>query len=57
MALETYPDVGINVSITLTSGAVLVAYWDGAVWWTGVNDMPDDVPLNGDYVASWTTLG
>lgn len=57
MALHSYPDVGTNVSIELTSGVVLVGYWDGAVWWTGVNDMPDDVPLNGDFVAGWTPLG
>lgn len=57
MALAYYPDIGLNVSIELTFGAVLVGYWDGAIWWVGVNDMPEDVPLNGEYVAGWTALG
>lgn len=57
MALASYPDIGLNVLIEMTFGVTLPGYWDGTVWWTGVNDMPQDVPLDGEFVAGWTSLG
>lgn len=57
MALESYPDIGLNVLIELTTGVVLLGYWDGAVWWTGINNMPEDVPLDGAFVSGWTLAG
>lgn len=57
MSVEAYPDAGVNVSVQLSSGAVINGYWDGAVWWAGVNDMDQDVPLDGAFIVGWTPLG
>lgn len=50
---QTKPDVGIQVEITLANSSKFTAYWDGLQWWMGVNDDPNDVPVNNDYVVSW----
>lgn len=58
--MPAFPDVappeGVNVTATLTTGAQIVAYWDGAQWWTGVADTPDDVPLANSHVESWALI-
>lgn len=57
MALDTYPDLGLNVDVTLVNGSVFTAYWDGEQWWMGVPDDPQDLPLVNTYVASWKLKG
>lgn len=49
---ETPPE-GQNVTITLTSGAIVTGYWDGAQWWCGIPDEPNDLPLDNSHVAAW----
>lgn len=57
MAVETYPSLGQNVDVTLTTGSTYQGYWDGVQWWVGVNNDPNDVPLASTFVASWAQPG
>lgn len=45
------PPIGQNVVVTLADGTETLAYWDNDQWWTGVENDPDDVVLEG--VVSW----
>lgn len=57
MAVNAFPDVtpptGEGVVVALSNGVVVSAYWDGAQWWSGINDNPVDFPLANEFVTSW----
>ena len=50
------PPTGQNVSVTLSNGVLLTAYYDGAVWWAGLPDNDADVPLDSGHVTAWDYL-
>lgn len=39
------PPEGQNVLVTLSDHSELLAYWSENQWWTGVEDNPNDMPL------------
>lgn len=46
------PPEGQNVIVTLTNGDEMRAYWSEGKWWAGVENHPNDAPLQ-DAVMSW----
>lgn len=45
------PLEGYNVIITLADGSELLGYWMDGSWWTGVENDPNDIKVEG--VVSW----
>ena len=45
------PNEGLNVIVTLSDGSELLAYYAAPNWWTGQDDNPEDIILEG--VVSW----
>lgn len=54
MPVNNFPDLGVNVDVTLVNGSTFVGYWDGLQWWVGVPDDPNDLPLVNSFVEHWT---
>jgi len=50
------PPTGQLVAVTLSNGAQIQAYYDGAQWWAGLDDNPADVPIDNDHVTAWEAL-
>lgn len=50
---QTLPPVGPTHEVTLANGSKFLANWDGLQWWMGVNEDPNDVPVNNSFVVSW----
>lgn len=48
------PPAGNTVDVTLANGSKFPATWDGLQFWVGVNDDPNDIPVNNDFVVSWS---
>lgn len=46
------PPEGQNVTVTLSDGSEVLAYWAEGVWWVGIENDPNDAPLAG-VVVSW----
>lgn len=46
------PPEGQNVLVTLADGSELLAYWSAGQWFVGVDDDPNDAPLEAE-VVSW----
>lgn len=47
-----YPEIGLNVLVTLDNNQEIVGYWDGAKWMQGVDNDPIDIPII-ENVVSW----
>jgi len=47
------PPVGQNVVVVLSNSVTLLAEWDGAQWWSHLNDNPAAAPLANDFVIMW----
>jgi hypothetical protein len=45
------PNEGLNVIVTLSDGSELLAYFVAPNWWTGQDNNPEDIILEG--VVSW----
>lgn len=50
---QQLPPVGEQQEITLANGDKFLAVWDGLQWWMGVDNNPNDVPVDNGFVASW----
>lgn len=49
-----YPqNLGEIVEVTLTDGSIVLAYWDGVQWWTGVDDILNNLSIDNILVVSW----
>ena len=57
MAIEQYPVLNQEVQLTLTTGSVVDAWWDGAQWWVGLPNDEKDLPLEGSFAVSWALRG
>lgn len=53
---DELPPDGLNVNVTLTNGVTLIGLYTEGQWWVGVPDQAEDVPLNNEYVASWSLI-
>lgn len=53
---ETKPQIGIQVSIQVANGSTFTGYYDGLQWWVGINDDPNDLPINNEFVTGWQSL-
>lgn len=53
---QVKPDLGLQVNIHLASGGTLTGIWDGLQWWAGVDGQPDDVPVDNEFVVSWSLI-
>lgn len=53
---EFKPTIGYQVQIHLASGGILTGNWDGLQWWCGVDGQDADVPVNNDFVESWSEM-
>jgi len=47
-----YPEIGLNVLVTLDTGEEKIGYWTGDIWMQGVDDNPTDIQIDGN-VVSW----
>lgn len=54
MTIESYPALYQTVRLTLTTGSVVSGWWDGAQWWVGLPDDPNNLPVDNAYVISWS---
>lgn len=53
---DTTPDEGLNVNVTLSTGAVVTARYESGQWWVGIPDQDDDVPIDASFVVTWDLI-
>jgi len=56
MAINNFPDLGTNVRVVMSNGSEFTGYWDGLQWWVGINNDPNDLPVENDFVVRWRQL-